>query len=214
MAAFTILALIEFCCCKDSCCFGFFFTIIQLCAVLFCLAIALFALVASNVGTVQTICGDNGEGIYKAVFDFFEHIDTLMSSIGQSNCYQSDETFLNCTTAEKDTIINQFNSLNVNDDGEELFTFNFDDFAKYWANVEENHQCSGWCKQQSKYFFITQNENGTPETSCAEVLIPFITDLIKGYGALSFLCGCFGFITFFLAAALTCKCYKAESKKE
>jgi hypothetical protein len=136
-------------------------------------AIAILALVGGSVGKIEEYLGCNSK--YTGVLDAWKYIDTYLIKVDSNFCtadcpgyfsnplaYTSntnaavyynlwtkslDQTgathFQNCTAAVQQNAVNQF--VTARNNAEETKGFKADVFADYWAYIENEFECSGWC---------------------------------------------------------------------
>lgn len=143
-------------------------------SLIFNFAIGVFALVAYNVGFVNTYDSCNGQ--FSGVLSMWQGMDTYLHKVNnelcseECPCYLTNQTgylssqylpmfkqmtitknpndaisFQNCSDAVKHRVLNEAREADVYLSKSVPEKFNADNFAEYMSTMEEFFSCTGWC---------------------------------------------------------------------
>jgi len=156
-------------------------------SILFCLAIAIMALIGGSYGTLDLYLGCNSS--LKGIFDSWQGMDTYLQNVDQNLCSPScpcyfsntlpfqynstvlatynswtktsntyDSTaFQNCSNVVQQTALAATMAKNPSFNSDGSFSFN--NLQNYYANIESTFQCSGFCNPT--YFNTNTNQTTT-----------------------------------------------------
>lgn len=224
---------------------------------LFALAIAVFGLISSAIGIAVDEIGCDTE--FKGIMDFWKDFDVLFNTLDYGLCSEDCQcAFTETIKAEfvaNTTIKKYFDKWNkegsktdlsqcpdIENKIEKIFNetqegkekknnVNVTKFGKYWKIVEEQFNCTGWCKDKYilnedldgnpispyeggfyKYLYSGINRGVVMNGGCMKKIADWLPPLIQAYGIIGVIASVLCFFTWILALMLLCNCYKEKRK--